>query len=57
MRAEIRCLICGHSGYCRSIDIDGNGIEANDDDLAEICEHLAGSNPQYAGTGRVECDD
>jgi hypothetical protein len=55
MRAEIRCLTCGALGWCRAQDVEGNSIEANDDDLAEICDHLKDGG-EYAGTGKVEYD-
>lgn len=56
MNAEIECLECGAKGFCHARDIEGNSIEANDDDLADICEHLAGPSPNYRGTGEVEYD-
>lgn len=57
MKAEIRCLVCGAVGWCRYQDVEGNSIEANDDDMAEICEHLAGPDKPYEGTGNVDYED
>lgn len=59
MNCEIRCLVCGATGWVRGSDEpDTNAFYVNENDsrIDDICTHI--SNGQaYEGTGKVEYDD
>lgn len=42
MTYEIRCKQCGATGWCRAQDVEGSGMEVNDNDRAEVCGHEEG---------------
>lgn len=58
MRYEVRCKTCLATGWPRgSEEWDTNAFDVREEDLDEICEHLANGG-EYEGTGGYEdeCD-